>query len=87
MEGEAGHNNIVTNWNNIVGQEARSMNNADLGKIQGLFEPFIVTEKGTINKEKFYIPKSLITRYNGEILYFDVRTTSKRLLYANYTSI
>jgi hypothetical protein len=68
MEGEADHNNIVTNWNNIVGQEARIMNNADLGKIQGLFEPFIVTEKGTINKEKFYIPKSLITRYNGEIL-------------------
>jgi hypothetical protein len=29
-------------------------------------------EKGTINKEKFYIPKSLITRYNGETLYFDV---------------
>jgi hypothetical protein len=34
MEGEADHNNIVTNWNNIVGQEARIMNNADLGKIQ-----------------------------------------------------
>ena len=35
------------------------------------FEPFIVIERGTINKEKFYIPKSL-TRYNEEILYFDV---------------
>jgi hypothetical protein len=72
MEGEADNNNIVTNWNNIVGQEARSMDNADLGKVQGLFEPFIVTEKGTINKEKFYIPKSLIIRYNDEILYFDI---------------
>src|SRR5919199_4642913 len=60
------------NWNNIVGQEARSTDNADLGKVQGLFEPFIVTERGTINKEKFYIPKSLIKRYTEEILFFDI---------------
>jgi hypothetical protein len=72
MEGDA--NNIVINWNNIVGQEARSIDDVDLGKIQGLFEPFIVTERGTINKEKFYIPKSLIRRYNEEegVLYFDI---------------
>ena len=72
MEGQTdGTDNI--NWNNIVGQEARSIDdNADLGKIQGLFEPFIVTERGTINKEKFYIPKSLIKRYNDEILFFDM---------------
>ena len=49
MEGEV-NNNIVINWNNIVGQEARSMDNADLGKVQGLFEPFIVTERGTITR-------------------------------------
>jgi hypothetical protein len=67
------NNNIAINWNTIIGQEARSVDdNADLGKIQGLFEPFIVTERGTINKEKFYIPKSLIIRYNDEMLYFDI---------------
>jgi hypothetical protein len=72
MEDDA-NTNIAINWNNIVGQEARSIDdNADLGKIQGLFEPFIVTERGTINKEKFYIPKSLIIRYNDEILYFEI---------------
>ena len=65
-------NNIVIHWNNIVGQEARSIDNADLGKVQGLFEPFIVTERGTINKEKFYIPKSLTARCDEEILYFDI---------------
>ena len=75
MEDDANNsnNNIVINWNNIVGQEARSIDNSNLGKIQGLFEPFIVTERGTINKEKFYIPKSLIKSYNEEILYFDVK--------------
>jgi hypothetical protein len=60
------------NWNNIVDKEARGIDNADLGKVQGLFEPFIVTERGTINKEKFYIPKSLIKRYTDEILFFEI---------------
>ncbi len=60
------------NWNNIVDKEAIGIDNADLGKVQGLFEPFIVTERGTINKEKFYIPKSLIKRYTDEILFFDI---------------
>src|ERR671932_1439344 len=73
MEGETDTNNdIDINWNNIVGQEARSIDNADLGKVQGLFEPFIVTERGTINKEKFYIPKFVIKRYTDEILFFDI---------------
>jgi hypothetical protein len=78
MEGDT--NNIVINWNNIVGQEARSIDNADLGKIQGLFEPFIVTERGTINKEKFYIPKSIIRRYNEEeVLYFGMTEQQARI--------
>jgi hypothetical protein len=72
MEGETDATDNI-NWNTIVGQEARSIgDNADLGKVQGLFEPFIVTERGTINKEKFYIPKSLIKRYTDEILFFDI---------------
>jgi hypothetical protein len=72
MEDDANNTDIAINWNNIVGQKARSIDNADLGKVQGLFEPFIVTERGTINEEKFYIPKSLIVEYNDEILYFDI---------------
>jgi hypothetical protein len=72
MEDGANNNDIAINWNNILGQEGRSIDNADLGKVQGLFEPFIVTERGTINKEKFYIPKSLIKRYIDEILFFDI---------------
>jgi hypothetical protein len=72
MEGHTDATDNI-NWNNIVGQEARGIDdNADLGKVQGLFEPFIVTERGTINKEKFYIPKSLIKRYTDEILFFDI---------------
>lgn len=66
------NNNTAINWNNIIKQDTRSIDDADLGKVQGLFEPFVVTERGTINKEKFYIPKDLIERYNAEVLYFNI---------------
>jgi hypothetical protein len=65
-------NNTAINWNNVVKHDARSIDDSDLGKVQGLYEPFVVTEKGTINKEKFYIPKSLFEKYDGEVLYFNI---------------
>ena len=65
-------NNTAINWNNIIKHDTRSIDDADLGKVQGLYEPFVVTEKGTINKEKFYIPKYLFEKYDGEVLYFNI---------------
>ena len=65
-------NNTTINWNDIIKHDVRSTDDADLGKVQGLYEPFVVTEKGTINKEKFYIPKSLFEKYDGEVLYFNI---------------
>jgi hypothetical protein len=35
----------IINWNNIIKKEARSItNDAYLGSIQGLYEPFIIVE-------------------------------------------
>ena len=64
--------NTAINWNDIIKHDIRSIDDADLGKVQGLYEPFVVTEKGTINKEKFYIPKYLFEKYDGEVLYFNI---------------
>src|SRR5205085_10464549 len=75
MGSNEGNNNTATtdvNWNDIVKHDTRSIDDADLGKVQGLYEPFVVTERGTINKEKFYIPKSLFEKYDGEVLYFNI---------------
>lgn len=58
------------NWNHVVGQDARSRDGANLGKVRGLFEPLVIIEKGSLKKEKYYIPKSLIERYDGDVLYF-----------------
>jgi uncharacterized protein (TIGR02271 family) len=60
------------NWDDVIKKEARGINDADLGKVQGLSEPFVFTQRGTINKEKFYIPKSLVEGYDGVTLHFRV---------------
>ena len=68
------NNNTITtiNWNDIINQDTRSIDDADLGKVKGLYEPFIVIERGTINKEKLYIPKSVIEKYSANILYLGI---------------
>jgi hypothetical protein len=68
------NNNTITsiNWNDIIDQDTRSIDDADLGKVKGLYEPFMVIERGTINKEKLYIPKSLIEKYSDDVLYLSI---------------
>jgi hypothetical protein len=68
------NNNTITsiNWNDIINQNTRSIDDADLGKVKGLYEPLIVIEKGTINKEKLYIPRSLIEKYSDDVLYLSI---------------
>ncbi len=53
-------------------KEARGLNNYDLGEVQEVGQTYVVTQKGTIKKEKFYIPKYLAEVYDGEVLRFKV---------------
>lgn len=52
---------------------------SDLGEVQDVLEEFIVTEKGIINKKKYYIPKNLIAGFDGNTLFFRImKAESKR---------
>ena len=62
--------------------------------MQGISEPFIITEKGNIIKEKFYIPKNLLEGYDDIIVYCRIAEREARnnfmgnsqLLHENYYS-
>jgi len=76
------NNTIATiNWYDIINQDTRSIDDADLGKVKGLYEPLIVIEKGTINKEKLYIPKSVIEKYSANILYLGITEQEAKNIY------
>jgi uncharacterized protein (TIGR02271 family) len=62
----------VTDWNEVIKKEARGLNDADLGEVQEVDENYVLTQRGTIIKEKFYLPKSIPHGYDGRILLFDI---------------
>ena len=62
----------VTDWNEVIKKEAKGLNDADLGKVQEVNENYIITQKGILSKEKFYLPKSIPHGYNGRILLFHI---------------
>lgn len=66
------------NWNNIIKKEAIGINDTYLGIIQGISEPFIITKKGTIIKEIFYIPKNLLEGYDDIVVHCKITKREAR---------
>jgi stress response protein YsnF len=62
----------VTDWNEVIKKEARGLNDADLGEVQEVDQKYVLTQRGTISKEEFCLPKSISHGYNGRILLFDI---------------
>lgn len=65
-----GNSNI--NWNMIVGKEARGINLKDFGEVEKIDDDYIVTKKGLVNKDKFYLPKNLLEKFDGNTLWFKI---------------
>ena len=51
---------------------ALCIDNADLGEVQEVGIENIVTQKGTLDKDKYYIPKNSIDRVNGYNVFFRI---------------
>ena len=62
----------VTDWNEVIKKEVKGLNDSDFGEVQDVNENYVLTQRGTLNKEKFSLPKSIPHGYNGRILLFDI---------------
>ena len=62
----------ITNWDEIVKKEARGINDYDLGEVHEVDPEIVVTKKGHVDKDKFYLPKSLVERYDGHKVYLGI---------------
>ena len=58
------------NWKDVIKKEARGNNYEDLGNVQEVKDNYVIIQRGTIDKEKFYIPKDEAESYDGDILKF-----------------
>ncbi len=58
-------------WSDVIKKEARGSDDFDLGEVQEVGNDFVLTQKGIVNKERFYVPKYLTEGYDGDTLYFN----------------
>jgi uncharacterized protein (TIGR02271 family) len=77
----------VLDWNEIIMKEARSLDDVKLGKIQEINETSFIIEKGTKNKEKFYIPRSIPHAYNGSVILLDITEDEAKKKFMTDTSM
>jgi uncharacterized protein (TIGR02271 family) len=77
----------ILNWNEIIKKEARSLDDANLGKVQEINETSFIIEKGTKNREKFYIPRSIPHAYNGSVILLDITEDEAKKKFMTDTSM
>ncbi|HEX2406368.1 MAG TPA: hypothetical protein VHJ38_04080 [Nitrososphaeraceae archaeon] len=70
--GSGGGESTAFNPEEIIKKEARGLGDADLGEVQEVTGEFIVTQKGTVDKDVFYIPKNLVDHFDGSTIFFTV---------------
>jgi len=59
-------------WDDVIKKEARgATDDSDFGEVQEVGQNYVLTQKGLVNKEKFYIPKYLVQGYDGDTLWFN----------------
>ena len=57
-------------WGDVIKKEARGSDAADLGEIQDVDQTYVITQRGNVKREKFFLPKNLVERYDGHSLVF-----------------
>ena len=60
------------NWDEVVDKKARGIDDYDLGEVQEVQEKVVVTQKGILDKDKFYLTKKLVDRFDGLYLWFNI---------------
>jgi uncharacterized protein (TIGR02271 family) len=63
-------------WDEVIKKEARgATDDSDFGEVQEIGQHYVLTQKGMISKDKFYIPKYLVQGYDGNTLWFNASET------------
>ena len=68
----SGSESTAFNPEEIIKKEARGLGDADFGEVQQVKGEFIVTQKGTVDKDVYYIPKNLVDHFDGSTVFFTV---------------
>jgi hypothetical protein len=56
-------------WNMLKGKKVKTNDGKDVGDIKEISLNFLRLEKGTISKDKFWIPKYIADAFDGKVLW------------------
>ena len=56
----------------VLKKEARGTGDADLGEVKEVSDEYVITEKGVIDKDKYYIPKTSIIHIDEQFVWFGI---------------
>jgi hypothetical protein len=56
-------------WRKVKGKKVKSNDGKDIGEIKEISDNFLRVEKGTLSKDKFWIPKYVVDAYDGKNLW------------------
>ena len=64
--------NETIDWEKVIKKEARGLDDYDLGEVQEVNEDIVITKKGVVDKDRFYLPRSKALRFEEDKLWFEV---------------
>jgi hypothetical protein len=64
--------NQTIDWDNVIKKEARGLDDYDLGEVEEVNNEFVVTQKGVVDKNRFYLPRDKVSRFDGDKVWFAV---------------
>jgi hypothetical protein len=65
-------NELDFDWVDMINKSARGTGGYDLGEVQSVDSVRVVTKKGLIEGDSFFLPKTLADRYDGHVLWFRI---------------
>jgi|SRR5215510_1168122 len=68
----------ASDWKETIKKEARGTDDSDFGEVQDIGNHYVVTQKGVVNKERFFIPKYCVEGFDGHTLYFNATESDLR---------
>lgn len=60
------------NWDDVIKKEAEGLDDADFGEVQEVTAEHVITKKGVATKDRFYLPRDKVVRFDGSKLYFSI---------------
>ena len=71
-----------SNIQDIIKKEARGLgDDTDFGEVQEILGEHVITQKGTVAKDRFYFPKNLIERFDGDTGYLKINSITIKSFY------